>query len=70
MRHACRQWPGGPELGGPELGGPELGGELVACCATLSVIDVPVGTTVPGFGLIPITVPGVVSPVAGTYLIV
>lgn len=58
---------GGVLLGGGLVGGVLLGGGLVGwACATCRVIEVPCVTTLYGFGLMPITVPGVVPPVAGT----
>jgi len=62
----------GGEVGGlvgGEVGG-LVGGEVGCCFATWRVIEVPFGTTVPGPGCMPTTVPGVVPPVAGTLVTV
>jgi hypothetical protein len=56
----------GGEVGGV-VGGVLVVGGVVGCCfATRRVIEVPFGTTLPGAGSMPTTVPGVVPPVAGT----
>ena len=63
----------GGDVGGLLVGGGDVvvGGGVVGCClATWRVIEVPFGTTVPGVGYMPTTVPGVVPPVAGTELTV
>lgn len=59
----------GGVVGGLLGGDVVVGGGGVGCCfATWRVIEVPFGTTVPGVGDMPTTVPGVVPPVAGTLL--
>lgn len=66
-RQGVSEWLGDGE-GGLLVGGDVLGdgGVVGWLCATSSMIEVPLATAVPGFGLMPTTVPGGVPLLAGT----